>query len=126
VVVVIAVVIVVMIVPVAVRMPTTFVLVPPPVCVRPAVFTRLVQLLARVCRLSTIPSVVFDRLVQPMIGFYDAPLACPFIGTNHRSTDKSESPCQRHGRKHRLSPKWLFRVISHFYSALLTIDCDPV
>jgi hypothetical protein len=71
----IAVMIVVVIIPVAVCMPTTFVLVPPPVCVRPAVLTRLVQLLARVYRLSTFPAVAFDSLVQPMIGFCDASLA---------------------------------------------------
>jgi hypothetical protein len=67
--------IMVMIIPVAVRMPTTTVLVPPPVRARPAVLTRLAQLAARVFRLSTLPAVAFGCFVQAMVGFCDAPLA---------------------------------------------------
>jgi hypothetical protein len=83
----IAVAIVVMIIPVAVGMPAAAVFVPPPVFARPAILTRLVQLLACVCCLSTLPAVAINRHVQPMIGFCYAPLASPFIGANHRRTD---------------------------------------
>lgn len=86
-------------------MPTMAVFVPPPVCVRPAVFALLVQSLARVYRLSAFPSVMFDCFVQPMIGFCDAPLARPFIGANRWCTHENESTCQRHCRKPRPYPK---------------------
>jgi hypothetical protein len=103
--VVIAVMIVVVIIPIAIRMPTTAVLIPPAVCVRPAVLTRLVQLLARVDRLPAIPTMMVYGNVQPMVGFCDATLACPFIRSNRRYANENKSTCQRHGRKHRLSPK---------------------
>jgi hypothetical protein len=76
------VVLVVVIIPVTVRVPTMIVFVPPPVCVRPAVLSRLVQLLARIYRLSAFPAVMLHGFVQPMIGLGDAPLACRLIGAN--------------------------------------------
>jgi hypothetical protein len=79
--------IVVMIVPVAICMPAVSVFVPPPVRVRPAELTRLVQLLACVICLSTLPAVAFNSRVQSLIGFYDAPLAGPFISADHRRAD---------------------------------------
>jgi hypothetical protein len=104
-VVVIAGVIVVVIIPVAVRMPTMAVFVPPPVCVRPAVLARFVQLLASVYYLSAFPSVVFGGFVKPMIGFCNAPLARRFIGLNRRCTHENESTCQCCCRKPRAYPK---------------------
>jgi hypothetical protein len=82
-----------MIIPVAVRVPTMMVFVPPPVCVRPAVLSRLVQLLARVYHLSALPAVMFGGFVQPMIGFCDAPLARRFTSANHWCTHENESAC---------------------------------
>jgi hypothetical protein len=87
--------IMVVIIPVAVRVPTMIVFLPPLVCVRPAILSRLVQLLARVYHLSAFPTVVFGGFVQPMIGFCDAPLARPFISANRRWTDENQSACQR-------------------------------
>jgi len=97
--------IMVVIIPVAVRVPTMIVFVPPLVCVCPAVLSRFVQLLARVYHLSAFPTVVFGGFVQPMIGFCDAPLACPFIGANRRCTDENQSACQRRCREPRPYPK---------------------
>ena len=79
---VVTIVIVVVIVPVAFGVPAMAVFVPPPVCVRPAVFSRFMQLLARVYHLSAVPAVMFSVFVQPMIGFGDAPLTGLFIGSH--------------------------------------------
>ena len=116
----------VVIIPVAVRVPTMIVFVPPFVCVQPAVLSRLVQLLARVYHLSAFPTVVFGGFVQPMIGFCDAPLAGPFISAKRRWTDENQSACQRRCREPRCCPKRLFYLNLHFYSALLGIDRDTV
>jgi len=99
--VVVAITIMVVLIPVAVRVPTMIVFVPPLVCVRPAVLSRLVQLLARVYHLSAFPTVVFGGFVQQMIGFCDAPLARPFIGANRRWTHENQSACQRRCREPR-------------------------
>lgn len=55
--------IMVMIIPIAVGVPAVAVFVPPPVCVRPAVFARFVQLLARIYHLSALPSVMLRGFV---------------------------------------------------------------
>jgi hypothetical protein len=91
--------IVVMVIPVAICMPTMAVFVPPPMRVRPAVLAGFMQLTACAARLSTLPSMVFDSFVQPMIGSCDAPLACCFLGANGRCADKNESTCECHRRK---------------------------
>ena len=93
----IAVMIVVVVIPVAIRAPAVSVFVPPPVRVRPAVLPRLVQLLACVRGLPALPPVAFHRLVEPVIGFCDAPLAGPFVGANSRRTDESENSRQHRG-----------------------------
>ena len=115
--------IVVVLIPVSVRMPAMAVFVPPSVGVRPAVLTRLVQLLASVYRLSAFPAVVFGGFVQSMVGFCDALLAClfMFIGANDSCAGENESRQCR--SRHRCpSPERLLSLILHFYSALLTID----
>src|SRR5260370_13122939 len=105
----------VVLIPVAVRVPTMIVFVPPLVCVRPAVLSRLVQLLARVYHLSAFPTVVFGGFVQPMIGFCDAPLARPFIGANRRGTHENQSACQRRSLHPRPYHQWLFYLKRHLY-----------
>src|SRR6266436_6144624 len=84
--------IMVVIIPVAVRVPTMIVFVPPLVCVCPAVLSRFVQLLARVYHLSAFPTVVFGGFVQPMIGFCDAPLARRATGARLPVQDRLHSP----------------------------------
>jgi hypothetical protein len=91
------------------------VFIPPPVCVRPAVLARFVQLLARVHHLSAFPTMVFGSFVQPVIGFCDAPLARRFIGANCRCTHEHESTRQRDCRKPRLYPNRYFRLVVHSY-----------
>jgi hypothetical protein len=75
VVVVISAMIMVVIIPVAVSMPTMCVLIPPLVCVRPAIFARFVQLLAGIDGLSALPAIMFGGFVQPVVGLSNAPLA---------------------------------------------------
>jgi hypothetical protein len=117
----IAVMIVVVIVPVAVGVPAMAVFVPPPVRVRPAVFTGLVQLLARVYHLPAVPAVMFRGFVQPMIGFGDFPLACPFVGASWRRTHENEGARQRCGGKTGPQPKRFYCMNLHCYSSLLKI-----
>jgi hypothetical protein len=118
---VIAAVIVVVIVPVALGMPAMVVFVPPPVCVRPAVFTRFTQLVARVDRFSAVPAVMFSGFMQPMIGFGDAPMTGLFIGSHGRRTHENEGACQRCGGKTDPQPKRFPCMNVHGYSALLKI-----
>jgi len=96
----IAAVIVVVIVPIAVGVPAMAVLVPPALCVRPAILACLVQLLARVYHLSAVPAVMFCSLMKPMVGFGDPPLAAPFIvGADRRRPGKNKSSRQHRTRK---------------------------
>jgi hypothetical protein len=120
----IAVVIVVVIIPVTVRAPAVSVFVPPPARVRPAVLPLLVQSLSCVCCLRTLPAIPFNRLVHPMVGFRNAPLAGSVIGANRRRSEEHESPCQRQGRKRRPYPypQRRFLLNAHFYAVLRTID----
>lgn len=113
--------IMVVIIPVAIRVPTMAVFVPPPMCVGPAVLTRFVQLLTRVYYLSAFPAVVFRRFVQPMIGSCDAPLACRFIGANGRCADEDESARQRCGREPRPYEKRFLHLNLHIDFALLRV-----
>lgn len=122
VVVVIPVMIMVVIIPVAVCVPTMAVFVPPLVRVRPAIFSRFVQLLACVNYLSALPSVMFGGFVQPVVGLGNAPLAGRFVAANRRCAHENESGCQRHCCEPRPDPKWFLYVNVHLYLALLKIN----
>jgi hypothetical protein len=121
VVVIIAIVIVVMIIPVAVGMPTMAIFIPPPFCVRPAIFSRFVQLLPRIGCLPALPSVMLYGFVQPMIGFGDTMLACVVISAYCWCAEADERARQRHTRKQRLQPIGFLRLILHFYFSLLNL-----
>ena len=71
--------IVVVLVPVAIRVPTVFVLVPPSVILAPATLARFVQFMALVLCLLTVTSMSLDGLVKFMIGMSDAPLAALIV-----------------------------------------------
>jgi hypothetical protein len=118
--------IVIMIIPVAVGVPTMAVFIPPPFCVRPAIFPRFVQLLPRVCRLPASPAVMLHRFVQPMIGFGDTMLARVVISAYRWCADKQERARQRHARKQRPQPVGLLRLILHFYFSLLDFVETPL
>ncbi len=122
VVVVISVMIMVVIIPITVCVPAMGVFVPPLVRVRPAIFSRFVQLLASVNYLSALPSVMFGGFVQPVVGLNNTPLAGRFVAAKRRSAHENESSCQRHCREPRPDPKWFFYVNVHLYLALLKIN----
>lgn len=93
VVVVISAMIMIVIIPITVCVPAMAVFVPPLVRVRPAIFSRFVQLLARVDGLSAIPAVMFGRFVQAVVGLGSAPLAGRLVTTNRRCAHENESGC---------------------------------
>ena len=71
--------IVVVLVPVAIRVPTVFVFVPPPVILAPATLACFTQFMALVLCLLAVPSMSLDGLVKFMIGVSDAPLAALIV-----------------------------------------------
>jgi hypothetical protein len=79
-VVVIPIMVVVMLVPIALRVPATPVFIPPFVELAPAVFARLMQLVPRMLRLRTFPSVVLSSFVKPVVGLHKAMPARIVIG----------------------------------------------
>jgi len=102
---VIVVVVVIMIIPITVGVPTMAVFVPPLVRVRPAIFSRFVQLLACVDCLSAVPAMMFGGFVQAVVGFCNAPLASRLVATNRRCAHENKGGCQRHCREPRLYQK---------------------
>ena len=91
--VVIAIMVVVMIVPVAVAVPVTAVLIPPSVVSVPAPLAGLMQLVAGAIRLSAVPTMVPDGLVELVIRLGEAMLAIIVIGNSARGSSKEqESP----------------------------------
>ena len=79
-VVVIAIMIVVMVVPIALRVPAMPVFIPPFVELAPAIFARLMQVVARMLGLWTIPSVMLSSFVKPVVGLHQAMPARIVIG----------------------------------------------
>jgi hypothetical protein len=112
-VIVVATAIMVMIIPIAVGMPAVAVFVPPPVGVRPAVFARFVQLLARVYHLSALPPVMFRGFVQPVVGPCDATLTSCFIASHRGCAHENERAGQHNCREPRLCPKQVLRLNLH-------------
>jgi hypothetical protein len=79
-VVVIPIMVVVMVVPIALRVPTMPVFVPPFVKLAPTIFASLMQLVARMLRLWTVPSVMLSSFVKPVVGPHKAMPARVVIG----------------------------------------------
>jgi len=78
-------VIVVVIVPIAIRAPALGVRIPPAVRMIPAILPCLRELLPPLRCLGTIPSVMFRRFVQLVIGFvYAVATAIVIIACSHR------------------------------------------
>ncbi len=81
-------VVVVVIVPVAIAVPTMAIFIPPTVAFTPAAFPGLVQFMTPVVCLAAVPAVMFDSLVEFVVGSIDAPLAI-IIGHGARSARES-------------------------------------
>ena len=69
----------VVILPVAFRMPTLGILIPPPVTAGPAVFASFREVVTGAVCLGTAIAVVLDSLVEPVVGAVNTSLAIVFI-----------------------------------------------
>jgi len=87
-VVVIPVMIVVMIVPVVFRVPAMSIFIPPFVELAPAILARLMQLVARMLGLRTVPPMVLGCFVKPVICLHKAMAAIVVIGSSSRCRAK--------------------------------------
>ena len=89
-VVIIPVAIMVVVIPIKVMMPAVFVYVPPLLVFSPTALPDFVQFLAPMIRLGAVVSVVFNRLVEFVIGACSAPLAIAVIGSRAGHADEQE------------------------------------
>src|SRR5437899_12579618 len=108
----------IVLVPVALRAPAMFVLVPPLVKFTPAMLASLVQLAALVPCLLAVPPMFFDGLVQFMLGVFDAALAAlvAVVGVNPRDCGEQESRCQyRSGKQGRCRGRGLVGNLHDVY-----------
>lgn len=86
--------IVVVVIPIAIRMPATFVFIPPSMTGAPAALPRFVQLVARAIGLPTLVAVVLDGFVQLVIGVRNASLAIVAIGPQRRRAGEHKKTSQ--------------------------------
>jgi len=82
--------VVIVVVPVAIRVPAMGVFVPPAMAVIPAELTRCLKFVTPMVSLLAVPAVVFDGLVEFMVGMHGAFLAFIFAGGRARRTNKRE------------------------------------
>lgn len=94
----IVVMIVIVIIPIAICTPAMAILVPPTVVVLPAIGARLRQFCSIVLRFGTIPTMVFRRFVQLVIGPYDALLAV-VVGTKNGRAGGKKKRAESKGRE---------------------------
>src|SRR5438552_9371747 len=78
------------IVPIVLGSPLVLVLVPPAVPVIPAMLSRFVQLMTRPVRLPALRSVMFNGLMQTMVGPCNAALAVIIVGSQTRHYAEGE------------------------------------
>jgi hypothetical protein len=67
--------IMIVVIPVVIVVPAMAVFIPPTMPLIPAAFPRLAQFVARVLRLSAVPSVILRSFVEPVVRLGNAPLA---------------------------------------------------
>jgi hypothetical protein len=103
--------IMVAVIPIMVMMPAVFVYVPPLLVFSPAVLPDLVQFLAPMIRLRAVVSVVFNSLVEFVIGACSAPLAIVVIGGRAGHADEQEHGSQCSGSQYPLSERHRVAVI---------------
>jgi hypothetical protein len=65
----------IVVIPVVIVVPAVAIFVPPTMPFIPAAFPRLAQFVARVLRLSAVPSVILRSFVEPVVRLGNAPLA---------------------------------------------------
>jgi len=82
--------VVVMIVPIALCVPAMLVFIPPSVDPAPAILARLMQLVTRMLRLWTVPSMMFSSFVKPVVGLDKAMPAIIVIGNRARGCSKEQ------------------------------------
>jgi hypothetical protein len=90
--------VVIVIIPIAIVVPAVAVFIPPTMALPPALLARLMQLMPRVIRLSAVPAVVFDGLVQSVICLGGT--ACAsfiIIGVRSRCSSESQHSDERGG-----------------------------
>jgi hypothetical protein len=87
--------IVVMIVPIMLRMPAVSVFIPPFMELAPAIFARLMQVVARMLRLWTVPPVVLSSFVKPVVGPHKAMTASVVIRHSSWSRSQQQKSPQR-------------------------------
>ena len=85
----------VMIVLVAVRVPPLLIFVPPTLTVLPAPLTSLLELVAGMVSLATVPSMMFGGLVQAMIGPRYTPLAVVVARSSGSNQAECPTKCTR-------------------------------
>jgi hypothetical protein len=70
--------VVVMIIPIVLCMPAMTVFIPPFVILTPAILPRFMQLVARILRLWTVPSMMLSSFVKPVVGL-DQPMPASIV-----------------------------------------------
>jgi hypothetical protein len=88
-----------LVIPIVVLAPAVLVFVPPPVVRAPAILASLVQLMARAFCLLAVPTMVFDSLMQSVIGPLDSVLALGLIGLHARYAGEEKISDQRRRRQ---------------------------
>jgi hypothetical protein len=86
--------VVVMIIPIVVCMPAMTVFVPPFVILAPAILPRLMQLVARILRLWTVPAMMFRSFVKPVVGLRKAMSARIVIRSSTRCCSKKQDSAE--------------------------------
>jgi hypothetical protein len=89
--------VVVVIIPVAVGVPPMLMFVPPTMVAVPAPLACFVQLIAPAIGLPARGAMMFDRLMQLVIGFRHAPLAIIVTGTQFRRPGEKQASGQSDG-----------------------------
>ena len=100
--------VVVVIIPIVVVVPAALIFIPPAMAVGPAVFAGLVQLVAPVLGLMTLPAVVLHGLMKLMIRLADAFLA--IVRPRARCPGEKKGRCERDRQQ---------RNANEFHSCLL-------
>ena len=95
--VVIALVVVIMVIPIAFRVPATFVLIPPSVVTIPAALAGFAEFNSGAVCLPAAVAVVGNRLVKFVVGAGDAALAIVLIGAHEGRCGEYQKGCERDG-----------------------------
>jgi hypothetical protein len=85
----------VVVVAVVIRAPSVGFDVPPSVAVIPTIFPRFVQFVTRMLGLAAVPTVMFDRFMEVMIGPFCPVLAFRLAGTDTWCAGEEQKTSQR-------------------------------